>query len=67
MIKSMSDIIKKILAPVSGELSKVDESIKSHIQTGIPIIDDSSMHLFMKGGKKVRASLVLLFAYYITL
>lgn len=55
----MSDKIKKILAPLADELAKVDESIKSHIHTGIPTIDDSSFHLFIKGGKKIRASLLL--------
>jgi len=56
----MSDILKKILEPLSDELSRVDEKIKSHIETGVPIIDDSSMHLFFKGGKKIRAALVIL-------
>jgi octaprenyl-diphosphate synthase len=58
----MSDILKKILEPLSDELLMVDENIKSHLETGVPIIDDSSMHLFFKGGKKIRASLVLLSA-----
>ncbi|PKL18939.1 MAG: hypothetical protein CVV49_03250 [Spirochaetae bacterium HGW-Spirochaetae-5] len=58
----MSDILKKILEPLSEELLKVDDNIKSHLETGVPIIDDSSMHLFFKGGKKIRASLVLLSA-----
>ena len=56
----MSDILKKILEPLSGELQQVDEKIKSYLETGVPIIDDSSMHLFFQGGKKIRASLVLL-------
>lgn len=55
----MSDNIKKILTPLADELARVDESIKSHIQTGVPIIDDSAFHLFIKGGKKIRASLLL--------
>ena len=58
----MSDILKKILEPLSEELLMVDDNIKSHLETGVPIIDDSSMHLFFKGGKKIRASLVLLSA-----
>lgn len=56
----MSDNLKKILAPLSEELSIVDERIKSYLETGVPIIDDSSMHLFFKGGKKIRAALVIL-------
>lgn len=55
-------MLKKILEPLSEELLMVDENIKSHLETGVPIIDDSSMHLFFKGGKKIRASLVLLSA-----
>jgi octaprenyl-diphosphate synthase len=58
----MSDILKKILEPLSEELLMVDDNIKFHLETGVPIIDDSSMHLFFKGGKKIRASLVLLSA-----
>ena len=58
----MSDNLKKILEPLSVDLLRVDEKIKSHLETGVPIIDDSSMHLFFKGGKKIRASLVLLSA-----
>jgi octaprenyl-diphosphate synthase len=58
----MSDILKTILEPLSGDLLRVDENIKFHLETGVPIIDDSSMHLFFKGGKKIRASLVLLFS-----
>jgi len=60
LIKSMSDNIKKILAPLAAELESVDRSIRSHIETGVALIDNSSMHLFAKGGKKIRASLVLL-------
>jgi len=56
----MSDILKKILEPLSEELLRVDEKIKFHLETGVPIIDDSSMHLFFKGGKKIRAALVIL-------
>ncbi len=58
----MSDNLKKILEPLSDELLRVDERIKFHLETGVPIIDDSSMHLFFKGGKKIRAALVLLSA-----
>lgn len=58
----MSDNLKKILEPLSDDLLRVDEKIKSHLETGVPIIDDSSMHLFFKGGKKIRASLVILSA-----
>jgi len=58
----MSNNIQKILNPIADDLAKVDERIKFYLETGIPIIDDSSMHLFFKGGKKIRAAIVLLFA-----
>ncbi len=56
----MSGKLQEILSPLSDELQRVDESIKVHIATGVPVIDNSSMHLFLKGGKKIRASLVVL-------
>ncbi len=56
----MSNNLKTILQPLSDKLLKVDESIKAILETGVPIIDQSSMHLFLQGGKKIRASLVLL-------
>ncbi|MCL1834112.1 MAG: polyprenyl synthetase family protein [Leptospirales bacterium] len=58
----MSNSIQNILNPIADDLAKVDERIKFYLETGVPIIDDSSMHLFFKGGKKVRASLLILFA-----
>lgn len=58
----MSDSLKNILAPLSVHLERVDQSIKKHLETGVPIIDSSAMHLFSKGGKKIRASLVILSA-----
>jgi len=58
----MSDRLKNILAPLSGDLERVNNSIKKHLETGVPLIDNSSMHLFAKGGKNIRASLVILTA-----
>jgi octaprenyl-diphosphate synthase len=58
----MSNSIQKILNPITDDLNRVDERIKFHLETGVPIIDESSMHLFLKGGKKIRASFVILFA-----
>jgi len=56
----MSKDIKKILRPLGGELKKVNKKLEDLIVTGVPIIDDSCLHLFQVGGKFVRASLVLL-------
>ena len=58
----MSNSIQNILDPITDDLARVDERIRFHLETGVPIIDESSMHLFLKGGKKIRASLVILFA-----
>ena len=58
----MSNSIQNILDPIKDDLAEVDKRIRSHLETGVPIIDESSMHLFFKGGKKIRASLVILFA-----
>jgi octaprenyl-diphosphate synthase len=58
----MTNSIQKILSPITNDLDRVDERIRFHLETGVPIIDESSMHLFLKGGKKIRASFVILFA-----
>ena len=58
----MRNSIQNILEPISGALDRVDGRIRFHLETGVPIIDESSMHLFLKGGKKIRASFVILFA-----
>jgi octaprenyl-diphosphate synthase len=54
--------IKQILSPLATELEQVDRIIASNLETGVPVIDRSAMHLFYSGsgGKKIRASLVLL-------
>ncbi|OHD64253.1 MAG: hypothetical protein A2176_01225 [Spirochaetes bacterium RBG_13_51_14] len=56
----MKTDLKKILSPLDGYLREVDEEIKKRLRTGIPIIDTSSLHLFLSGGKRIRASLVIL-------
>jgi octaprenyl-diphosphate synthase len=52
--------LKSILEPVSGYLDEVDSDIKEKLTTGVPVIDNTSLHLFIKGGKKIRAALVIL-------
>jgi geranylgeranyl pyrophosphate synthase len=56
----MEKDLKEILAPLDGHLRRVDEEIQKRLQTGIPIIDASALHLFLSGGKRIRASLVIL-------
>jgi len=56
MRKSLQDI----LSPLKGDLGRVDEKIQSQLKTGIDLLDESALHLFSRGGKRIRASLVLL-------
>src|SRR5208337_3419409 len=56
----MEQDLKKILAPLSEALERVDREIKNRLEFGIPVIDQSAMHLFAGGGKRIRASLVIL-------
>ena len=56
----MADQLKNILLPLAEKLGMVDDSIRRHLETGVSVIDGSAMHLFSSGGKKIRASLVLL-------
>ncbi|MBN2401080.1 MAG: polyprenyl synthetase family protein [Spirochaetes bacterium] len=53
---SLEDIFK----PIDSHLKNVDEAIPEILKTKIPLMDMSSLHLFKKGGKKIRASLVIL-------
>ncbi len=56
----MKNDLKAILAPIQQHLELVDTSIEKKLKTGIPVIDTSAMHLFRGGGKKIRASVVIL-------
>jgi octaprenyl-diphosphate synthase len=58
----MRKTLKEILQPLESRLKQVDESIAKQLTTGIPILDNSALHLFSRGGKRIRASLVLLTA-----
>ncbi len=59
-ITNMSHSIKDILEPINTELEQVDVRIKEILSTGVSLLDDSAHHLFQKGGKKIRASLIIL-------
>ena len=60
MMKQSTVDIKEILNPVSDYLKGVDAVIKDALMTGVSLIDESAMHLFAHGGKRIRASLFLL-------
>ena len=61
-MKSMNkkNDLSEILNPIARYLNDIDAEIRIILQTGVPVIDGSSLHLFVKGGKKIRAALVLL-------
>ncbi len=56
----MEKDLKAILSPIEGYLARVDTSIENKLKTGIPVLDQSAMHLFRGAGKKIRASVVIL-------
>ncbi len=49
-----------ILKPIEPHLRQVDSEIRNLLTTGIPLLDKSAYHLFETGGKKIRASLIIL-------
>jgi octaprenyl-diphosphate synthase len=53
---SLEDIFK----PIDSHLKRVDQAIPEILNTRIPLMDVSSLHLYKKGGKKIRASIVIL-------
>lgn len=56
----MSKSLKEIFNPIHNHLIQIDEIITSTLETGIQLIDESALYLFQKGGKKIRAGLVVL-------
>ncbi len=60
MQKRLKSDLARILEPIEPYLKKVDDQIRERLSTGVPLIDDSAMYLFKGGGKKIRASLVIL-------
>lgn len=52
--------LQDILFPIEQDLHRVDSAIREYLSAGIPLLDEGTRHLFIRGGKKIRASLVLL-------
>ena len=48
------------LAPIASELSQVDETISSELDSGVKMVRDVTGHILDAGGKRLRPSLVLL-------
>ncbi|MDY6935766.1 MAG: polyprenyl synthetase family protein [Spirochaetota bacterium] len=60
MLKTDKVTLQDIVDPINCYLCKVDEEIKNKLKTGISILDESALHLFKRGGKKIRASLIII-------
>jgi octaprenyl-diphosphate synthase len=58
----LSGSLKSILDPIKGQLESVETVIRANLRTGLPDIDESTRQLFESGGKRLRASIVLLTA-----
>ncbi len=56
----MSQKLKDILDPIESELGEVIEVIEKTLKTGVELIDESTLHLFQKGGKQIRAASAIL-------
>jgi octaprenyl-diphosphate synthase len=52
--------LEDILKPIERYLLEVEKKIPERLLHGFSLIDNSSLHLFKKSGKKIRASLVIL-------
>lgn len=60
MQKKAKVTLEEILCPIDTYLQKVDDAIPRILLEGIELIDDGTLHLFRRKGKKIRASLVIL-------
>jgi len=52
----------KILSPLDEQLQEVELEIRKRMNSGVPEIDEAARYLFDQGGKRIRASMVLLSA-----
>lgn len=60
MHNNVKQKLSSILSPIAPYMAKVDEQIREKIKTGVSLIDEGSLHLLQKGGKKIRAALIIL-------
>jgi octaprenyl-diphosphate synthase len=60
MLNRLKVSLEDILKPIDPHLKRVDQAIPVILNTKIPLMDVSSLHLYKKGGKKIRASIVIL-------
>ena len=50
----------EILKPIEEHLQRVEAEIRAQLSTGLSLLDSGSFHLFQTGGKRIRASLIIL-------
>lgn len=48
--------------PMTEDMLRVDSVIHRHLNTGVPLVKDISLHIIRAGGKRIRPRLVVLFA-----
>lgn len=60
MQTNVKNKLAEILAPIDPYMRKVDVEIQEKMKTGISLIDGGASHLFKRGGKKIRAALIIL-------
>lgn len=59
-MNTQNKTFENIISPIANELKRVDEITREKLKTGVPVIDEASLHLFSGGGKRIRASLVII-------
>ncbi len=52
--------LSEILKPIEHHLQGVETEIKNQLSTGLSLLDSGAYHLFQTGGKRIRASLIIL-------
>lgn len=58
--RSHSAPMPDYLAPIAGELRRVEETLASELDSGVEMVRDVTRHILEAGGKRLRPSLVIL-------
>ncbi len=58
--RSHSAPMPDYLAPIAGELRRVEETLASELDSGVEMVCDVTRHILEAGGKRLRPSLVIL-------
>ncbi|MEQ1440312.1 polyprenyl synthetase family protein [Fontimonas sp. SYSU GA230001] len=54
--------LQDILAPIAGDMRRVDETIRARLHSEVALINEIGAHIVSAGGKRLRPALVLLSA-----